>query len=220
MKTCGRCGLDRPLDNFTKRVASPDGLNASCQNCVSRMKRYRRDVLRARSDEEIDAAAAARGPRTCYRCSTVKDPDDFPRDRGRPDGRAQYCKPCSAANTIKYRTVISPELYRARKKAEFGRNRETYRRHRLKKSFGLTLEEYRDMVEAQGGVCYICKRPEVTDRRGRVIDLAVDHDHATGQVRHLLCGNCNKGLGNFQDSPELLASAILYLRSHRLRAVQ
>lgn len=62
------------------------------------------------------------------------------------------------------------------------------------KTYGLTLEQYEALYEAQGGVCYICQR--ATGKRKK---LAVDHDHETGYVRGLLCGICNKILGHFRD---------------------
>jgi hypothetical protein len=42
--------------------------------------------------------------------------------------------------------------------------------------------------------------------------LAMDHDHRTGAIRGLLCNNCNRGLGRFKDSPDLLESALRYLK--------
>ena len=62
------------------------------------------------------------------------------------------------------------------------------------------------MLEAQGGVCAICR----TGTRRHV-----DHDHATGAVRALLCFNCNGGLGQFRDDPCLLHAAALYVEHHR-----
>lgn len=79
--------------------------------------------------------------------------------------------------------------------------------------FGITPDQYREMLDAQGGVCAICEQPErVRDaRNGRLKALAVDHDHETGAVRGLLCQNCNKGIGNLGDSPERLIAAAAYL---------
>lgn len=220
MKKCVCCQVEQPLSSFTKRALSPDGLAIYCKSCVSVQKRARRDALRLRSDEEVDAAAVARGPRACTRCGEVKEPDEFPRDRGRSDGRGQYCKVCARAAVHRWRRETHPDVFAEHRKAEYGRNRETYRRSRLKNRFGITLEQYHEMLALQGSKCAICNQIEGASREGRTMHLAVDHDHETGEVRALLCGNCNKGLGNFQDSPELLASAILYLSSHRLRAVQ
>lgn len=70
--------------------------------------------------------------------------------------------------------------------------------------YGLTIDQYRSMFTEQKGRCRIC---------GRDLDrIDIDHDHATGRVRGLLCHPCNIGLGAFQDSPLLLARAIEYLK--------
>lgn len=77
----------------------------------------------------------------------------------------------------------------------------------IRRKYGITLEEYEQKLEDQGGVCAICGKPdEVEGRR-----MAIDHCHDTGAVRGLLCGNCNRGLGNFQDSHQLVAKAAEYL---------
>lgn len=79
----------------------------------------------------------------------------------------------------------------------------------IEKKYGLTPERYAQILAAQGGRCAICgKLP-------RTIRLAVDHDHATGAVRGLLCASgdhgCNKGLGFFNDDAETILRAYHYL---------
>lgn len=76
----------------------------------------------------------------------------------------------------------------------------------LRNKYGLTREAYEVMKSAQDGVCAICSR---TCKTGR--ELAVDHCHATGRIRGLLCSKCNRGLGIFEDSREFLERAIAYL---------
>jgi len=68
----------------------------------------------------------------------------------------------------------------------------------LKKSFGITLEQYEAMLAAQKGVCACCGEPERYKKKrtdAAVKNLAVDHDHATNEVRDLLCSTCNRILG-------------------------
>lgn len=68
------------------------------------------------------------------------------------------------------------------------------------------------MLSIQGGVCAICKKPERHRSNGpKVKRLAVDHDHTTGEVRGLLCNNCNRALGLFGDDVTALQAAIDYL---------
>lgn len=78
---------------------------------------------------------------------------------------------------------------------------------RLRFRYGLSLEEYDLMEQAQGGTCLICCSPPASGER-----LVVDHDHATSAVRGLLCTSCNVALGFMRDDPEILARAIRYLR--------
>ena len=77
----------------------------------------------------------------------------------------------------------------------------------MQRKYGITLEEYFDILDHQGGVCAICK----TDKWGKDNKPHIDHDHETGLVRALLCTTCNMGLGSFRDDISLLARAIEYL---------
>lgn len=75
---------------------------------------------------------------------------------------------------------------------------------RLEVRYGITTEQYWQMVAQQGGVCAICGKSD-----GK--KLHVDHSHKTSQVRGLLCGNCNRGIGLFKDSVETMLKAVEYL---------
>src|SRR4030065_1694969 len=75
-------------------------------------------------------------------------------------------------------------------------------------NYGIDKPTYVAMYDAQRGVCAICGKPESKKRNGRVVMLAVDHDHVTGIVRGLLCHKCNSGLGAFMESPTLVATAL------------
>jgi hypothetical protein len=85
-------------------------------------------------------------------------------------------------------------------------------RHRLKK-FGLTIQQYETMLAAQGYRCAICRTDDPgvgkEKRRG---SWNVDHDHATCEVRGLLCRGCNIALGAVKDNPVTLAAMIAYLK--------
>jgi hypothetical protein len=70
----------------------------------------------------------------------------------------------------------------------------------------LEFSPYQYMLDKQGGVCAICKKVCSTGK-----SLAIDHNHKTGEVRGLLCGKCNRGLGLFCDSKDLLLVAYNYL---------
>jgi hypothetical protein len=71
--------------------------------------------------------------------------------------------------------------------------------------YRITHEDYRQILERQGGSCAICTR--------LCGIMHVDHDHSTHKVRGILCSACNRGLGYLQDNIEILEKAIAYLRS-------
>lgn len=77
----------------------------------------------------------------------------------------------------------------------------------IKQFYNITPDDYDHMLDMQGGGCAICgAKPNHGDRR-----LHVDHDHATGQIRGLLCFGCNAGLGMFKDNINSFNNAIAYV---------
>ena len=81
----------------------------------------------------------------------------------------------------------------------------------MKKYYNLTIEDYQNKLTNQLSGCSICGNTIMEMGKS----LNVDHDHKTGKVRELLCHNCNIGLGNFKDNPELLLKSFLYLIKHK-----
>lgn len=159
------------------------------------------------------------GPvRKCSKCEVTKPHslEVFAVSHGKPGA---HCKDCETKRS----TTKSRKRYHETQSVASGGNegwaknrldyyhsqvgQEAYRR-RLLSRFGLTPEDYIQLLESQEGVCAICKSPEP---RGRGKHFNVDHDHLTGEVRGLLCHGCNTSLGGFKDDPELLRAAIRYL---------
>lgn len=79
----------------------------------------------------------------------------------------------------------------------------------LKGKYGVSPSEYQAMLSVQGNKCYVCRRGPGNRR------LCVDHDHATGKVRGLLCGKCNTYLGHIKDSIEATERLVTYLKRAR-----
>lgn len=143
----------------------------------------------------MERAQAPQEGRTCCRCKQYKSAEAFGRNPQRPTRLRANCTACR----------------REMEKERRARNPERATRLRLAillKQYGMTIEDYQARLLAQGGACLICTRTPSADGHVR---LVVDHDHATGRVRGLLCNNCNSGLGYFRDDPNALASAIRYL---------
>lgn len=100
---------------------------------------------------------------------------------------------------------------------EYRRNNpEKFRHYNMKRYYGIGEDEFQAILDDQGGVCAICGKLNLVERSntGDVKHLAVDHDHADGVVRGLLCQNCNLGIGSFFDQPLLLRKAAEYLEAH------
>lgn len=118
------------------------------------------------------------------------------REQWRKDRRAAYLR--------------DPDKFRAASRLTAGPNH-------LRSKYGVTVEDYARMLAEQGGVCAICQRPERVRARGsdRPRLLSVDHDHATGEVRGLLCHACNTAIGHLAEDPALFARAVEYLRGER-----
>lgn len=76
---------------------------------------------------------------------------------------------------------------------------------RLKRLYGLSLEQWDEMVLNRGGMCDIC---------GLDAKLCVDHDHITNKIRGLLCATCNQGIGLLKDSSAVTQLATNYLKQH------
>jgi hypothetical protein len=82
----------------------------------------------------------------------------------------------------------------------------TRRNVRLKREFGITVDDYEVLFKKQNGRCAICRGKPLKNK-----NLCIDHCHETGAIRGLLCFNCNTGLGHFRDNMNLLNSAQKYL---------
>ena len=155
----------------------------------------------------------------CSRCGEVKSVSDFTIQKdnhGRSKRYSSWCKSCmSEVNTA--RQMNNREKYNK----EVRDHRKEYspeKRHakHLRVKYGMTPDEYQAKFVSQGCVCAICERAE-TVLSTAVFNkapkkLSVDHNHKTGEVRGLLCSNCNAAIGYFADDLSVLEKAILYLK--------
>jgi hypothetical protein len=94
------------------------------------------------------------------------------------------------------------------------KNREKSKNQYLIKTYGITLEQYNQMLIEQNGVCAICGQKETRKSKYNKYTLSVDHNHKTGKVRGLLCHGCNNCLGTLKDDIKIFQSAIEYLNKN------
>jgi len=129
----------------------------------------------------------------CTKCGKEKVLGEFYREPSHKNGLQPWCKICmNRATKKRYNT---PEG----KKIVWERD--------LKNLYGITFDEYNAIFEKQNGGCKICGKKLLNGRQ-----LDTDHDHKTGEVRGLLCSKCNRGLGCFEDNPNLLEAGAMYLK--------
>lgn len=138
----------------------------------------------------------------CSRCQLDQPFDMFHRSSKSSDGRQGYCKSC----VVQYQRD-NAEAVRAhgRKWYHDNKGKDKIRDTRLQRLYGISLVEYRRKYNKQNGVCAICKG--INDDGS---DLAVDHDHETGEVRELLCRACNLMIKS--ERPSILEAGARYLR--------
>jgi hypothetical protein len=129
---------------------------------------------------------------------------------GTRDGRGAKCKKCHNEYCHEFKRLNPEKKERHRLQTlEWGRrNKGLMRAYGLKHNYGITPDHYRSIYENQGGKCAICS--SVGAEAGRGV-LCVDHDHATGKIRGLLCKLCNAFLGRIRDDHVKLLHAMSYL---------
>jgi len=145
-----------------------------------------------------------RTEKRCSICGVTKPLEEFGADSKRADGRKRQCKACLAIKTREWNAL----------------HRNSVRATRLRKKFGIEPDVYVAHYKRQRGRCAICRDPipnyldsELTTDHRLGSGTCVDHDHATGRVRGLLCGPCNKAIGYLKDDPKRCDAAAKYLRS-------
>jgi hypothetical protein len=165
-----------------------------------------------------------RQSKVCNKCGELKPLSDFYAMKGMRDGHRNDCIECNKA-AKRARQAANPEPYRERARQwalenperlaayrkEYRKRPEVKRRQRdayYRRVYGKSADEVDEIVDLQGGRCLICKG-ELPERLG---SRHLDHDHATGAIRGVLCIDCNHGIGKLKDDPDLLLRAVVYLR--------
>jgi hypothetical protein len=148
-------------------------------------------------------------------CGLYLDPSFFYKNKARKDGLNNECRYCMAARRVAHReqNVAYQREYRKKNPEKLkALNARKYvtsgRRCCLKRLYGISEEDYNQMLANQSGCCAVCHTSDPGTKRNF---FCVDHDHVTKAIRGLLCVQCNKGIGNLKDNPIILREAALYL---------
>lgn len=169
------------------------GLKTTCRDC---------------SAIRVPRGPNSRGRLVLHVCSKCRDPgkprtiEFFGPDRGGALGLTSQCRACTRKNTgASEKKRRATDQYKAAQAKRI-------RLWNLKRKYNLTAEDYERLLVGQNGRCAIC----LTDSPGGPGGtFHVDHDHATGVVRGLLCSSCNAALGLLKDSTIAIARALSYL---------
>lgn len=214
---CGHCKQVLPLDKFSPSYRGKCG--TWCRACFAAYNRGERVPTALHEPLRCDYCGGEylpmrADPRAAHYCSSKCKGDDRngrlarEREASKPADRA--CLQCgemlpqSKKADAVFCTEQCQQAATNRKKTP-----EERRATRLWSKYKITLQDYDDRMRSQGGLCAICLGADPRSKHGF---WHVDHDHATGVIRGLLCGPCNTGLGMFLDTPESIESAAVYLR--------
>jgi len=132
----------------------------------------------------------------CPLCGELKERSEYWKWKSRQDGLTAYCKVCFNKRNKKWSEENPDKLPTLQEKRAYTR----------KKKYGVSEEDYEQMLIIQNNSCAICNKEIAWE-------AAVDHCHITNKVRGLLCRNCNLGLGGFKDNVEIIRKAIEYVKN-------
>ncbi len=212
---CTKCQQDRPVSEFYVQNKETGRLNPWCKPCYKDWYRGRakRPLPSTRDCLQCKTAFAPRRSNMVFCSANCKAVASYKRlNPPDPDRKCMMCgKPiditrrsdmkfCSAACTVHERRGD-------------GRESLARRKHNLKRAYGMTEADVTALLLAQDGRCAICGTDDPSRSRHGVFH--VDHCHATGLTRGLLCSPCNVALGNMQDDPARLRTAADYIERHR-----
>lgn len=179
-KRCSICRSLKPFSEFSPCKTGKHGLYNYCKECRNnRLREAHPD--RKKIDEKKSRRDGLKklGLKTCTSCGDIKPLEDFYGDPRHTDGKQTLCKEC----------------FNQKGDANY-----------LRKEYGLSTEEFNELMDYQDGTCAICGRPPKNNK------FNVDHDHKTGKIRALLCVNCNTNLLPIVENyPDWVRAAFDYL---------
>jgi hypothetical protein len=158
----------------------------------------------------------------CSRCKQDKSISEFGVRKNRPGGLQSTCRSCNRELSRDWRSAnprkvaVAAKLYKADNAEKLAKYDQTYWSEnkaklaadaRLRK-YGISQEQFDELLKTQNGQCAVCQMNFADANKAAF----VDHCHATGRVRGLLCTKCNSGIGLLGDTLERLEAAVAYLK--------
>lgn len=181
MKLCSKCKLTKESHEFGLNPKTSSGLKSWCKKCNQEAGRLYQALNKEASSVK----------KKLYR--------DINRDKIKLQKHTSHMK-------HRDKILAKHKEYRKNNQAKV---KKTLRNSFLKKTYGLTLDTYSELLSAQNNVCAICNKANASGR-----SLHVDHNHSTGKIRELLCNSCNSAIGYAKEDISVLERIILYLKKH------
>lgn len=157
--------------------------------------------------DEIYRQRLTDGFRWCHKCKDFRPAAEF-------SGKNGMCKPHKNEYSRHRNEGLPPELRRQQSRKAYVASRDTTRKWRIFKKYGVTPEWYETKLSEQNGHCALC--PAVVSEHRRYLDI--DHDHITNEVRGLLCGKCNTAMERLDSVPQWAQKAQEYINSYGTRS--
>jgi len=164
--------------------------------------------------------------KTCNLCLVPKEESCFYLSRsGKYTRLSSECKDCRLRIDMEARKIKKLSRYGVSDESQIKSKQEENRLYKKKmyrlknphsnklKKYGLSLQQYNEMLSDQNNACAICLQKETLIPKGCTLpqSLSIDHDHKNGKVRGLLCYACNLAIGLLKDSPDIAKRASTYL---------
>ena len=178
----------------------------------------------------------------CTKCKQDKSISEFRKDKSRLNGIASTCNLCnnilqkewydknknhiknyskerysknkiSIQNRRKELRKLDPEKYKAKAREIYKKNPLSSKVQSWKQAGikNMTIQRYNELLMIQNNCCIVCKIPQ--EKLSRKLD--VDHNHITGEVRGLLCLNCNQALGRLKECPNIITNLLKYVEKYK-----
>lgn len=206
MKICSHCKQTKDEEDFCRNKRMKDGLNSRCREC-DRVSQH----LRRYGEVRPKPPTPADGHKFCRKCGKELPVSCFFKHAKTADGLRGECIDCHYQRSKEW---IAKNGSRHR---ELGRIRDAGRRleqrnNYLRRTYGITHDQYLTLLSDQGNKCAICETILEIDDNTK---CHIDHDHETNTVRGVLCGRCNMALGLVRESEHIVWCMSRYIATHK-----
>lgn len=140
--------------------------------------------------------------RKCKTCGEIKPHKDFPYNKKYKDNIRPHCISCRREYEVN-----SYHKHKHKHPYDYEKDKD----NKLKRAYGISYQEYLQMLDAQEGKCAICGTEDTGKRKA----FAVDHCHSCGEVRGLLCAPCNTAIGSLREDLDIMQRAMDYVKFHQ-----